>query len=113
MIFSIVDGTGFRHLMKETVPFYKVPTRNTVKSMILQKFDVLSSDFRAVLSNAEHIAITADVWSNMVTTTSYLGATGHFVDGLTIQSPVPGAYELNLSHTGDYIGENIVSFFKE
>lgn len=109
MPFSVVDGIGFRRLMKETVPLYKLPTRNTLKTMIIKKYDVLSYDFKETISKVPHLSITADVWSNMMTTTSYLGITCHFLDGINIQSPVLGVFELNKSHTGDYIGAQIVS----
>lgn len=39
MPFSVVDGIGFRRLMKENVPLYKLPTRNTLKTMIIKKYD--------------------------------------------------------------------------
>lgn len=42
---SVVEDTGFLKLMKEVVPlyhYYKVPTKNTIKSRIQQKYEILS-----------------------------------------------------------------------
>lgn len=74
MPFSVVGGVGFRRLMKETVPLFKLPTRNTIKSLIVKKYDVLSCDFKNVVrERIQYAPITANVWSNMMTITSYLG----------------------------------------
>jgi len=65
--------------MKEVAPLYKVLARNTVKARILQKYDVVSSNFRCILKEIENITVTTDIWSEMMTTKSYLGITIHFI----------------------------------
>lgn len=68
--FSVVEDIGFKKLMKEVAPLYKVPTRNTIKARILQKYDVVSSKFKCLLKEIEDITITTDIWSEMMTTKS-------------------------------------------
>jgi len=47
--------------MKEVVPLYKIPTRNTIKSRIHQKYDILSLNFKTMLKDVEDLSITTDI----------------------------------------------------
>lgn len=95
--------------MKEVAPLYKVPTRNTIKSRILQKYDVVSSNFKCLLKDIEDITITTDIWSEMMTTKSYLGVTVHFIHSSKLCSAALGIFELSKSHSANYISHELLN----
>ena len=64
-------------------PLYKIPTRNTIKKYIDDKFDYLSMRFKEKIENAENISVTTDAWTDTYTMKSFLGITIHFLNGLT------------------------------
>lgn len=53
--------------MKEVAPLFNVPTRNTIKARIQQRYDVVSLSFKSVLKEVDDITITMDMWSEMMT----------------------------------------------
>lgn len=77
--FSTVDGKGFRYLISRICPLYKVPTRNTIKKLIDEKFNYISMLFKNKISKAENITITTDAWTDTNTMKSFLGITIHFL----------------------------------
>jgi len=95
--------------MKEVAPLYKVPTRNTIKARILQRYDVVSSNFKHFLKEIEDITITTDIWSEMMTTKSYIGVTIHFIHSTMLCSAALGIFELSKSHSSNYIAYELLN----
>lgn len=54
-----------------------------------------------------NITLTTDVWTETMTTTSFLGVTGHFLEDNKLNSVSIGVIELDQSHTSKYLGECI------
>lgn len=113
MPFSIVDGTGFQKFIKETVPLYKLPSRNTIKNLVNTKYNILSNNFKAQLGKTQHFSVTTDVWSEMRTTSSFLGMTAHFIDGCSLESVSLGVVPLEESHTAEYLKSKILFTLNE
>ncbi|KAL4122187.1 hypothetical protein QTP88_014561 [Uroleucon formosanum] len=107
--FSVVEDIGFKKLMKEVAPLYKVPTRNTIKARILQRYDVVSSNFKYFLKEIEDITITTDIWSEMMTTKSYIGVTIHFIHSTKLCSAALGIFELSKSLSANYIAYELLN----
>lgn len=95
--------------MNEVAPLYKVPTRNTIKARILQKYDVISLKFKTFLNEIDDMTITTDIWSEMMTTKSFLGVTIHFVHSAELCSAALGIFELSESHTANYISQELLN----
>lgn len=95
--------------MKEIAPLYNVPTRNTIKSRIQEKYDVVSLNFKNVLKEVDDITITMDIWSEMMTTKSFLGFTVHFIHSTKLCSAALGIFELSQSHTANYIYNELMN----
>lgn len=95
--------------MKEVAPLYKVPTRNTIKARILQKYDAVSSHFRCLLKKIEDITVTTDIWSEMMTTKSYLEVTIHFIHSSKLCSASLGIFELSKCHSANYISDELLN----
>lgn len=83
--FSTVDGKGFRYMLSRICP-HEIPTRNTIKKYIDDKFDYLSMWFKEKIENAENISVTTDAWTDAYTMKSFLGITIHFLNGSTFLS---------------------------
>lgn len=43
--FLIVEGEGFKYMVRQMVPLYKIPTRNTIKMLIDKKYEVVQKHF--------------------------------------------------------------------
>ncbi|XP_011884114.1 PREDICTED: zinc finger BED domain-containing protein 1-like [Vollenhovia emeryi] len=98
------DRTGFKYFIKRALPLYKPPCRKTVTKMMRDKYDVLTVKIRNIIKELESYCLTADIWTNIQTTTSYLGLTLHYYkNGKNMQSVTIGVQALNESHTAAYI----------
>lgn len=69
-------------MLSRICPLYKIPTRNTIKKYIDDKFDYLSMRFKEKIENAENISVTTDAY----TMKSFLGITIHFLNSSTFLS---------------------------
>ena len=108
------EKAGFQYLMNITVPFYKVPGRRAITTLINEKYDVLSGILKEnVLSKAPYTTITTDVWTEMLTTTSFLGVTVHFYMNHALHSINIGVTELQCSHTADNLTEYLIRICDE
>lgn len=105
--FYAVEGKGFRHLMKELAPLYKVPCRETIKAKIDKKYDTLSKIVAENFKTVDNFCLTTDIWTETMTNTGYLGLTVHFLQQIELQSMTIGVFELEESHTGDYIAQQL------
>lgn len=101
--FSTVEGKGFLALMKEAVPLYKVPCRETVKSRIDDKYEAMSCIFKQILQRAENYCLTYDIWTETMTNKSFLGITVHYMENFELLSGTFGVIELFESHTAEYL----------
>jgi hypothetical protein len=110
--FSTVEGEGFKNLITELNPLYKLPTRNTIKNLIDKKYDTLAAVFREKLYSISNVAITTDIWTDLQSK-SLLGITVHFVEDTRMISICLGVEELDQSHTADYIGNQILKTLVE
>lgn len=95
--------------MKEVAPLFNVPTRNTIKARIQQRYDVVSLSFKNVLKEVDDITITMDIWSEMMTTKSFLGVTVHFIYSSKLCSAALGIFELSQSHTANYVYHELMN----
>ncbi|XP_046800992.1 E3 SUMO-protein ligase ZBED1-like [Lucilia cuprina] len=111
--FATVEGKGFLQLMKEVCPLYKVPSRETIKSRIDTKYEVMSNIFKSFINNAESYCITYDIWTETMQNKSFVGVTIHFLDKLKLLSGTLGVFELTESHTSAYIKEKLKEIFAE
>ncbi|XP_003241803.1 zinc finger BED domain-containing protein 1-like [Acyrthosiphon pisum] len=104
---STTEKPGFVHFMRKAAPMYKVPSRKIVTKLVQSKYEVLSSLVKSKLSNIEYITITADIWTDIINTTSFLGMTAHFLNNskLDLESITIGVLELADNHTSDHISE--------
>ncbi|XP_072375154.1 E3 SUMO-protein ligase ZBED1-like [Diabrotica undecimpunctata] len=113
--FTIVENKGFKKLMKLTSPLYKMPTANTFKKQIEQKYNFVSAAVKRKLELLKAYCLTSDIWTETMQTLSYLGFTIHYVDmeDHELKSMMLGVYELNERHTAEYIAEKLENLCTE
>lgn len=82
---STVDGAGFKHFLKVTCPHYVIPSRNTIKNKLVDKYLYFSSKFKHRLQSKKHFSLTSDIWTD-IQMKSFLGVTIHFLENNTFVS---------------------------
>ncbi|KAJ0180829.1 hypothetical protein K1T71_002914 [Dendrolimus kikuchii] len=111
--FSVVEGKGFIQLIKEIVPLYKVPSRETFKKRIDDKYEVMSVVFKKYIQEAEHYCITYDIWTEAMRNKSFVGVTTHFLEKSKLRSVSLGVFELFEKHTAEYVQRKLTEIFQE
>lgn len=112
--FSLVENKAFINMFKTLSPQYKVPTRKTIKKYIMEKYDVAKERFKAKFANLTSFCITTDIWTESFQTRSFLGVTLHFLNNnKQLDSCTLGVFELDESHTSEYIAAKLISIFDE
>jgi len=84
--FATIESPGFRNLFSTICPLYKIPSRDTVKRRVDEKFSVLAAEFRDKLIQVKNVSLTTDVWTETMQMRSYIGITVHFFNGTNIES---------------------------
>lgn len=111
---NTVEKDGFKYLMKTIAPLYHAPSRKKISRLIEEKYHLLSGIIKQkLIETVSHITLTTDIWTETMTTTAFLGVTGHFLSENKLNSIIIGVYELGERHTSDYIGQCISNICKE
>lgn len=107
MPLSTTEKPSFVYCMKKAAPMYKIPSRNTVTILLHGKYEVLSSLVKSKLSSIQFMTITADIWTDVINTNSYLGMTVHYLNmsKLKLENVTIGVLELADTHISDHISE--------
>ena len=78
MPLSTPERKGFRAFCKVLQPLYKPPCEVTTTKRLEEKYHFLRDKVGAMLSQAQDICLTTDIWTHKSTMRSYLGLTAHF-----------------------------------
>ncbi|CAH2021256.1 unnamed protein product [Acanthoscelides obtectus] len=63
--FTIVEDEGFRELLEEFDPAYKLPSRKTLSNILLpEPYDEVVQKVKNLLKNSEYLTITTDTWTS-------------------------------------------------
>ena len=104
--YSVVQGEGFKHLMKVLEPRYKIPDRTTfAEAKVPALYDKVKVDIKKSMRDADRIALTADGWTSCATQ-SYITVTAHHIDKKwEMQNAVLQTREFHGAHTGVNLSE--------
>lgn len=105
--FYIINGKGFRQLIKMLAPHIKLPSVDTLKQRLDDLYDVTLEKYKCKLKNADYYALTFDIWSEMRSTRSFLGVTIHYLENGKINSKILTTEPLNTRHTAENISEHL------
>ena len=75
---STVDGEGFCELINFMEPDYTVKSRATTTTQIKRMYDNGVTKLKDLLSQAEHVAFTTDLWTS-VQNIAYMCVTAHYI----------------------------------
>lgn len=111
--FSVVEGEGFLQLTKEVVPLYKVPSRETFKKRIDDKYEAMSDIFKKYIKSAEYYCLTYDIWTETMQNKSFVRVTIHFLERSKLTSGTLGVFELFERHTAEYVQRRLTEILNE
>lgn len=111
--FSVVEGKGFVKLLKDVVPLYKIPSRETIKKRIDEKYEAMSEAFKHYITGAENYCLTYDIWTETMQNKSFVGITIHFLENSKLKSGSLGVFELFERHTAEYVQRRLYDIFNE
>ncbi|KAK3043680.1 hypothetical protein RJ639_000096 [Escallonia herrerae] len=78
---SIVDHMGFRRYSSALQPLFKIPTRNTVKSDIINIYEHEKKRVMKLLEGIKsRVAVTSDLLTFGNQKKGFMAVTGHFID---------------------------------
>ncbi|KZV18921.1 hypothetical protein F511_17827 [Dorcoceras hygrometricum] len=105
--FRIVEGEGFRLLMRIAEPRWTVPCRKTVASECFKLYDKEKVLMKKLLKN-QRLSLTTDCWSS-IQNLGYLTLTAHFIDDdWKLQKRILN-FSLVENHRGQTIGRIVES----
>ncbi|CAG2065777.1 unnamed protein product, partial [Timema podura] len=106
--FDTVNGRGFRRFLKQLSPSFKIPTVYTLNRLD-DTYDALVNVYKTKFGSDEvgHGALTSDVWSEIMSSRSFIGITAHFLEAGIIKSRCIVTKELEDRHTSVYISEKL------
>ena len=106
--YSIVDDMGFKSLLQELRPNYKIPKRKYFTDTIVPTiYESAKTFMQKSISMASFMSITTDIWSSN-SKDSYISCTGHCVfENFDQQVLVLHVKPFPKSHTGENISEII------
>ncbi|XP_066583331.1 E3 SUMO-protein ligase ZBED1-like [Prorops nasuta] len=103
MSFSTVEKEGFTTFVKTIAPLYKIPCRATITRLMEEKYQVLSSNIKSLLSNTKYMSLTTDIWTDPLNVKSFLGLTAHFIHEDKHKTVTIGVTELCDRHSSNNI----------
>ncbi|KAM3857052.1 E3 SUMO-protein ligase ZBED1-like [Diretmus argenteus] len=77
---AIVEGQGFREMIKAFQPGYTLPSRHCITNLMEKKYEATLEKVKAELKKVKSkITLTTDAWTS-IATEAYLGVTCHFIN---------------------------------
>lgn len=78
---SLTEREGFKQFIKTVQPLYTPPCESTITSMMDRKYKSLQIKMKTILRAQKNLTLTTDIWTETMTTKSYIGLTCHYLDG--------------------------------
>ncbi|XP_063215775.1 zinc finger BED domain-containing protein 4-like [Bacillus rossius redtenbacheri] len=110
--YSFVEGDGFRNLMKEVAPQYQIPARTTFSTNYVTKLQQevrsqLKAEFVHDMTSMSSLSLTTDAWTSKAGD-SYVSITAHYLTSdFSYKSFLMDIINMNTSHTGQKIAEEL------
>ena len=103
---AVVDGYGFKALMKMVEPGYTVASRPHVTTTCRREYNLLKEQLIQVVES-RHVALTTDIWTSRATQ-AYITLTCHWIDdNWKLNSKVLFTAEMPERHTGSNIADRL------
>ena len=104
--YSVVENSGFRHLISILEPRYKIPSRTHLTATVIPSmYNDVKEKVIEGLSSAHLVALTTDCWTSRATQ-SFMTVTAHFInDDWEIKNPVLQTRPIYEAHTSEHLAE--------
>lgn len=104
---NVVEGEGFRKLMKIMEPDYTVPNRSSISNTLSLKYSDLRGQIYALVEKATALSFTTDIWTS-VSMEAYMAVTCHFItQEWELSAFVLETKAFESSHTGVNIAKQL------
>ncbi|XP_065843450.1 uncharacterized protein [Oscarella lobularis] len=104
---SVVEDTGFRHLVHTLDSRYQLPSRRSLmRSQLPDVYEKIKANLKERISKVQFCSITTDLWTSR-TTESYITVTCHFVKERVLQSVILETWHVPEAHTGDNLAAEL------
>lgn len=104
---NVVEGEGFRKLMKIMEPDYTVPNRSSISNTLSLKYSDLRGQIYALIEKATALSFTTDIWTS-VSMEAYMAVTCHFItQEWELSAFVLETKAFESSHTGVNIAQQL------
>lgn len=90
--------------MKLTSPLYSIPGRKSITKKMEDKYEYLKECEKQKLEKIDYFSVTADIWTDVLNTVSYLGITAHYEFDRELKATTIGVTEMTERHTSEVIG---------
>ncbi|KAL4178474.1 hypothetical protein AMTRI_Chr13g82490 [Amborella trichopoda] len=112
--FSIVEHIGFKTFIRNLQPLFKMVSRNTIKSDILEMYRKKKNKLHEVLDKTpSRISLTTYIWLTC-RNQGYLCLAAHYIDDAwLLQNIVLSFAYVSSPHTGDAIATILVDLFMQ
>lgn len=104
---SFCENDGFLQFVKKVIPLWKPPSRGNMTRQMDTKYNRVLSYVKKEIAALPSVSLTFDTWTEEHTHTSYLGGTLHFLNQFDIESFNMSIFELDDSHTSEYLQKKI------
>lgn len=113
--FDVVKGQGFKKLLKELAPLYKIPCADTLKARMDEKFEALQGIYIDKFEHINKFCMTCDVWTETMSNRSFLGVTVHYISKTQLQLNTVNIAVSQLSErkTAEYISGELSKILSE
>ncbi|XP_057662496.1 E3 SUMO-protein ligase ZBED1 [Diorhabda carinulata] len=102
--YSMVEGTGFKDLMKTYTRFYAVKLSQISLTLNIKKKKII---IKEKLRSVKNVCLTLDEWKDMQLR-CFLGVSVHFIENYKMKTINIACKPLHDNHTGEYLSEVIL-----
>lgn len=104
---NVVEGEGFKELMRAPEPRYTAPKRETVMHEVNTKYTSTRAEISKLINKCEAVSITTDIWTSLQME-AYLTVTAHFTtEDWYLECFVLETKKMEESHTAEHISQTL------
>ncbi|XP_020315982.1 zinc finger BED domain-containing protein 1-like [Oncorhynchus kisutch] len=104
---NLIEGVGFKDMMKILEPGYTVPKRETVMQALTAKYETTKEKVLESIKNSQAVSFTTDMWTSL-RMESYMTVTAHFItEAWGLQCLVLETKQMEENHTAATIAQRL------
>lgn len=96
---TVMEGIGFKRLLNEVVPIYKIPTLTIFKEHLNKKCNTLSTSLKNKLTEIDNMTLAINISTESVQANTYLEVSLHYLEHTKSVSCLLEIIEISESYT--------------